>query len=88
MLVGQLHKEDIKAALRKRHGTLGAFAASRDLKPQAVVDWLRGRTSDKVAQAVEAELRDAERDHEAGESMNVDDSAAETATHRLNAGAR
>lgn len=84
MTVTVLHREDIKAELRKRHGSVQAFAIAHGLKAQAVADWLRGRTSQRVADAIAAEIGDTE----AGESIKVDDSATNATTHRLNAGAR
>jgi len=82
------HPEDIRAALKKRHGTLGAFAAARGLKPQALADWLRGRTSAPVAEVVASELDIPEISVAVPQSMKMDDSEVGTAAHRLNAGAR
>jgi hypothetical protein len=87
MLSASLHVEDIKATLRKRHGTLAKFADARDIKAQALADWMRGRTSAPVAAAVEAELQAAKAD-EAVESMKLDDSGSSSPLHRLNAGGR
>ena len=86
MSVTGIHKEDIKAALRKRHGTVAAFASARGLKAQQVRDWLRGRTSAAVAEQVVRELGVVQVQH--GESINVDDSRASCTSHRLNAGDR
>ena len=83
-----LHPEDIKAQLRKRHGTVGRFATARGFKPQAVADWLRGRTSAAVERAVAEELGLAEPHQSDTESMNVDDSDNGTNVHRLNVEAR
>lgn len=83
-----LHPEDIKAELRKRHGTIGAFATARGLKPQSLVDWLRGRTSAPVARVVADELGMAEVHVSSPQSMKVDDSNAGPGTHRLNAKGR
>ena len=82
------HPEDIRSALRKRHGTVAAFARARSLKPQALADWLRGRTSAAVAAIVADELGEAEIQVAERQSMGMDDSDAEPAAHRLNAGAR
>lgn len=87
MLTATLHREDIKAQLRKRHGTVAKFAAARGLKKQAVADFLRGRTSALVAAAVEEELQAAAHD-DAPASIKLDDSAGQSVAHRLNAGAR
>ena len=79
-----LHPEDVRAALRKRHGTVAAFAIARDLKPQALADWLRGRTNATVNDVVAAELGI----EDLRLTMNMDDSAAGSPAHRQNAGAR
>ncbi|HEX8485738.1 helix-turn-helix domain-containing protein [Sphingomonas sp.] len=88
MLITDQHPEDIKAVLRKRYGTVRAFAHARDLKPQSIADWFRGRTSARVTDAIEAELREAKHGNEAEQSIKLDDSAPNAAVHRLNAGAR
>lgn len=38
-----MHREDVKAVLRKRYGSIEAFALARGLKSQAVRDLLRGK---------------------------------------------
>ncbi|TKW74916.1 MAG: transcriptional regulator [Staphylococcus hominis] len=88
MLLASLHPEDIKAALRKKHRTIDAFARSRGLKPQAVADWLRGRTSAPVATAIADELGLSAHQEQSSESMKVDDSGSLPDVHRLNAEAR
>lgn len=88
MSVTVIHPEDVKAALRKRHGTVGEFARARGLKPQAVSDWLRGRTSAPVANAVAEELGFPVVHEEARQSIKLDDSATHATSHRLNAEAR
>ena len=80
MSVTVLHSEDVKAELRKRHGTIRKFAAARELKPQQVADWLRGRASAPVAKAIAAELGV---DDEEGSSIKLDDSAGDAGAHRL-----
>lgn len=87
MLSSTLHREDIKSALRKRHGTLQRFADVRGLTKQGVADFLRGRTSARVAEAIEDELQLALSDGEI-QSIKLDDSAETSPVHRLNAGAR
>ena len=88
MAVTVLHREDIKAELRKRHGTVTAFADCRGLKRQAVADWLRGRTSASVARAVAKELGLTNVRHEDVQSINVDNTRNAVRPHRLNAEAR
>lgn len=87
MLADTLHREDIKAILRKRHGTMQAFADACGLKSQAIADFLRGRTSAHVADLVEAELRDAAQE-DGFESMKLDGSNDDPVMHSINAGVR
>jgi lambda repressor-like predicted transcriptional regulator len=51
-----MHPEDIKAELRKRHGSMTAFAEARGLPRQGVSNLLNGRISRPVAVAVAKEL--------------------------------
>lgn len=87
MLVTSLDREDIKAELRKRHGSIRAFAAARGIKPQAVADLFRGRAKhSRAATVVEQELQKAAR--EQAKSIKLDTSDIATDLHRLNAEAR
>jgi hypothetical protein len=87
MLVQSLHREDIKAALRKRHGSVRKFAAKKGIKYQALVDWLRDRPNAPVAKLVEAEMKRARRDGELfGESIMLDHNSENVEAHRLIAG--
>lgn len=52
----KLHREDIKAALRKRHGTLVAFETKRALPKGSVKDVLRGRAVGQTERAIAADL--------------------------------
>ena len=51
-----MHPEDIKAAIRKRHGSLAKFEQARGLKERSVTDVLRGKTSRPTAEVIAAEL--------------------------------
>ena len=51
-----MHPEDIKAGLRKLHGTVKAFEAARELAADSVRDVLRGKSSRRTAEAIAAEL--------------------------------
>ncbi|WP_454278057.1 helix-turn-helix domain-containing protein [Sphingomonas sp. Marseille-Q8236] len=82
-----LHREDVKAALRKRHGTVTAFAQHKGLKPQQVNDWMRGRTSAVVARAVAEELGVEALHHAASLSINVDHRRKSGRKHRQNGAA-
>ena len=88
MSVTLVHPEDIRAELRKRHGTVNAFALARGVKPQAIADFLRGRTSKPVARIIADELGLDEVHVGVPQSMNMDDSADVAGAHRLNAEAR
>lgn len=50
-----IHREDAKALLRKRYGSVRAFSAARGLDGQQVRDFLRGK-SGKARAAVASEL--------------------------------
>lgn len=85
MFLDEMHPEDVKAAIRKRFGTVARFSKERGLPDQGVIDLLRGKPSQRVRDAVENLLQEL-----AGEtqSMKVDDSKADSAAHRLNADGR
>jgi lambda repressor-like predicted transcriptional regulator len=51
-----MHPEDIKAELRKRHGTLASFTKARKLPPCGVSNMLSGKVSRPVANAIADEL--------------------------------
>lgn len=51
----EIHREDLKALLRKRYGSLEAFQLRKGLTGQQVRDLLRGKSSAALA-AVAAEL--------------------------------
>lgn len=85
-----MHREDVKAFLRKRFGSLEAFAAANGLLPQQVRDLLRGKSSAAKA-AVAAELG-IDPDHFVISSAPVPicgiGSSEEGHAHRLNAVAK
>lgn len=78
MILDQMHPEDIKAAIRKRFGSVAAFVAENDLPATGVSDLFRGRTSKRVREAVEAVIL------EQSASITLDTSAKGTPAHRLN----
>ena len=84
MLIGALHREDIKALLRKRYGTLGRFADQHGLKAQAVADYLRGRPVRHVHDAITAELVAANHTFERSESIKLDHNEETSDAHRQN----
>jgi len=78
-----MHKEDVKAALRKRFGSVAAFERANALATQSVSEVLRGRPSKRTIDAIERVLREQA---EADESITAVDTGASPAFHRLNAG--
>lgn len=60
MLIETMHREDVKACIRKRYGTLSAFHRAHDLPDLSVTKLLAGaRTSQRVRAVIEAELQAA-----------------------------
>jgi lambda repressor-like predicted transcriptional regulator len=54
------HREDIKAVLRKRYGSVHAFELRKGLPKDSVSDVLRGRTAGKTIAAITDEMNKAE----------------------------
>lgn len=79
MAVDQMHPEDIKAAIRKRFGTVGQFVEQKGLPKTGVSDLFRGRTSRRVREAVEAVIAQEK-------SIELDSSAKRGAARRKTAG--
>jgi lambda repressor-like predicted transcriptional regulator len=90
MSAGAPHKEDIKSALRKRHGSMAAFEVARGLPRQSTRDVLRGRAVAKTAHAIAEELNTEVEALFPGrfKSHNRDNIHKADATHRQNAEAR
>ncbi|MEC8033964.1 MAG: helix-turn-helix domain-containing protein [Pseudomonadota bacterium] len=90
MLKRPAHKEDIKAAIRKRHGSLAAFELARGLPRQSTRDVLRGRAVSKTAHAIAVELDTTVESLFPGrfKSHNRDNIRKADAAHRQNAEAR
>ncbi|MET0269665.1 MAG: helix-turn-helix domain-containing protein [Sphingomonas sp.] len=53
---GSMHREDVKAVLRKSYGSIFAFERLHDLPRKSVSDVLRGRPNSRVANAIEKVL--------------------------------
>jgi lambda repressor-like predicted transcriptional regulator len=86
MSIANMHPEDIKAALRKRFGTIVNFERAKDLPHQSVTDVLRGRPNARVSQAIEEAL---ESPPPAGpQSSFTDCSDKDDGAHRLISAAR
>lgn len=47
-----LHKEDVKASIRKEHGSVRAFEKTNHLPEGSVKDVLRGRASERTERAI------------------------------------
>ena len=47
-----LHREDIKAELRKRYGSVADFERTEGLPPRSVKDVLAGKSRPEIARAV------------------------------------
>lgn len=53
----EMHPEDIKAELRKRFGTVFAFEDAANLPRKSVSDFLRGRSSRRVRDAIDETIK-------------------------------
>lgn len=73
-----MHPEDIKAALRKRYGSVFAFEDANELPRKSVSDFLRGRSNRRVKNAITKTLSPDQADLS-------DCSNTQAAAHRLNA---
>ncbi len=58
MVIAAMHREDVKAALRKSFGSIFAFERAYDLPRKSVSDVLRGRPNQRVTSAIEKVLAD------------------------------
>ena len=85
MLLDGMHKEDVKAVLRKRFGSVAAFERAESLSAQSVSEVLRGRPSKRTRDAIERILREQAA---AAESIVSVDTHASPAFHRQNAQGR
>ena len=55
-LLATMHREDVKAALRKSFGSIFAFERAHDLPRKSVSDVLRGRPNQRVTSVIEHAL--------------------------------
>lgn len=85
-----LHPEDIKASIRKRHGSLAAFERTRGLPQESVRDVLRGKSVSQTAIAIAEELGVTVQKLFPGrfQSLIRDNSRAGDMPHRQNGGAK
>lgn len=85
MFLERMHREDVKAVIRKRFGSLAAFERAKGLSKQSVSEIFRGRPSGRTKAAIERVLREHQAEQE---SINVGNTAYVELSHRLNAEAR
>ena len=86
MGLSTMEREDVIAALKKRFRFVSRFERAYGLPEKSVGDLLRGRTSARVADAIEDALSksvDSYKSESSDRASNKSDS-----THRLNTGAR
>ena len=76
MTFATAHREDIKASLRKKFGSLTAFERVHGLPDRSVSDVLRGKPSKRVQQFIERALSEAN-----NQSDKSDCSGNETGMH-------
>lgn len=88
MLFNGLHKEDIKAAIRKRYRSLAAFERANLLADASVTDILRGGSNRRTRAAIEKLLREDADIQARSVHIIPGISSAEPASHRLNAEAK
>ena len=84
------HREDVKAAIRKRFGSLRKFENARELAPCSVTDVLRGKPSQRTAVAIADELGCGVHELFPGKyvTANADCSCHSADSHRQNVEAR
>lgn len=81
MLAG-IHREDVKAAIRKRFGSARRFERAHGLPKNSVSDLLRGKRSKRVEDAINSALgKDAA---PFSQSDMSDDSSSRRPAHRIN----
>jgi lambda repressor-like predicted transcriptional regulator len=85
MTYSDFHPEDVKAAIRKHFTSLKMFERQKGLPNGSVTDLLRGKTSRRVADAIDVFLTDQPSALSArNQSGKLDDSATRKPVHRLN----
>jgi lambda repressor-like predicted transcriptional regulator len=57
MSLDSMHREDVKAELRKRFPSIAAFERAKGLPSKSVNEVLRGRRWQRVADAIESALK-------------------------------
>lgn len=86
MLIETLHKEDVKAAIRKRYRSIAAFERANNLGKGSVFEILRGGANRRTTTAVERILSE---ELSGGDKVRLHmipgHSLAAASMHRLNA---
>ena len=82
-----VHREDIKAQLRKQFGSLLAFERKKGLPRNSAKDVLRGKASARTERAISKALKTPlhvlfPRRYEAGQSTKVDNTSSREDAHR------
>jgi len=86
MLLSRMHREDVKAAIRKRFGSVAAFERAKGLTERSVNELFRGRTNNPARRAIEAMLSDT--DTPGGNPEHSGFSRNAGLAHRLNRGVK
>jgi lambda repressor-like predicted transcriptional regulator len=81
-MLANMHPEDVKAGIRKRYGSVAEFERAKGLPAKSVTEVLRGRTWQRISDAIEAALQENEPPHPLSEFS--DNSEESDDAHRLN----
>lgn len=88
-MLAKMHPEDVKAILRKRFGSVFSFERAKGLPHKGVSNHFSGRTSQRVAEAIEQEIRLSKTASSKRRSSDLsDDRRTDSDAHCLNAVAR
>ena len=84
-----MHPEDIKAALRKRFGSVSAFEDAHDLPRKSVSDVLRGRPNQRVKDTISKVISPDSKNGDMPPQSELSDCIKlGRAAHRQNSGAK
>lgn len=86
MSLDRMHREDVKAAIRKRFGSVAAFERAKGLTERSVNELFRGRTNNPARRAIEAMLSGTDAPGRNPEHSGFSRNARRA--HRLNGGAK
>lgn len=87
MLIDEYHPEDIKAAVRKRYGSLLAFERAHGVYKQAVSDVLRGQSHARTEAALRRVLAEDAK-WSVGKPISPASSSPNGDAHRLSGDAK